>query len=98
LSVFFGVRPLIIPFYIQTLLVCPSSVYVPWLLLCIFKFLLYVLLRCVEPEYSHCIFKIVLSVLPRCTAPDYSFCIFKLLLSVFLRCTNLSTPVVSSDS
>jgi hypothetical protein len=72
LSVFFGVRPLIIPFYIQTLLVSHSSGYVPRLLLRIFKLLLYVLLRSVDPEYSHCIFKIVLSVLPWCTAPDYS--------------------------
>jgi hypothetical protein len=60
--------------YLQTLIFWSSSVYAPEYSFCIFKLLLFVLLRCADSDYSFCIFKLLLSVLLRCQTAEYSFC------------------------
>ena len=58
---FFGVRRWLLMLYLQTLIVCPSSVSVADYSFCIFKLLLSVILRCTAPDYPFVFSKSCLS-------------------------------------
>jgi hypothetical protein len=93
-----GLRPWLLLLYIQTLLVCPSSVYGHWLLLLYLLTLLLCPSSVYGPDYSFCIFKLFVYIFLRCTTLITSFASSNSSCMSFFGVRPLITPFVSSNS